>query len=95
MGKGVEEFAVEPGSDAMVSSAQPNGAANDRVEDGLNFGLRLADDSQDLAGRGLLVQRHGKIAIAFLKLREQPDILDGDHRLIGEGLEQGDLRVRE
>jgi hypothetical protein len=30
-----------------------------------------------------------------LQLREQAHVLDGDHRLVGEGLEQLDLRVAE
>ena len=30
----------------------------------------------------------------FLRLAEQPRVLDGDHGLIGEGAEGGDLRLR-
>ena len=48
----------------------------------------LADDAQDFARRRLLLQR-------FLEFLEQPHILDGDHRLIGEGFEQLDLRRGE
>ena len=39
---------------------------------------------QDLGGRGLLLER-------FLRLVEQAHVLDRDHRLVGEGLEQLDL----
>ena len=45
----------------------------------------LADDAQDLAGRGLLLQRLGEVAVACVELREQAHVLDGDHGLIGEG----------
>src|SRR5262245_24561614 len=33
--------------------------------------------------------------ILFLRFREQPHVLDGDHGLVGEGLEQSDLAVGE
>ena len=36
----------------------------------------------------------GKRTILLLQLGEQPHVLDGDHRLVGEGLEQLDLRRR-
>ena len=48
-----------------------------------------------VAGRGLLLQRLGQLAVARLHLLEQPHVLDGDHRLVGEGLEQLDLLVAE
>ena len=50
-----------------------------------------ADDAQDGAGRGLLFERLAEIAVARLDLLEQPHVLDGDHRLVGEGLGQFDL----
>ena len=50
---------------------------------------------QDLARRCLLFQRFSQIAIAFLQFLEQPHVLDGDHRLVGEGFEKRDLLVRE
>ena len=31
----------------------------------------------------------------LLQLVEQAHVLDGDHRLVGEGLEEGDLSLRE
>ena len=36
-----------------------------------------------------------QLAVARLHLLEQPRVLDGDHRLVGEGLEQLDLGVGE
>ena len=46
---------------------------------------------KNLTRRRLLLQRLGEIAVAFLQFLEQPHVLDGDHRLVGEGLEQRDL----
>jgi hypothetical protein len=37
----------------------------------------------------------GEGLILFLQLIEQPHVLDGDDRLVGEGLEQGDLPLRK
>ena len=45
--------------------------------------------------RRLLLQRFGDFTIALLQFFEQPDVLDGDHGLVGEGLEVADLRLRE
>ena len=43
---------------------------------------------KDFTGRSLLLQR-------FLEFLEQPHILDGDDRLIGEGFKELDLRRGE
>src|SRR5262249_54780983 len=53
------------------------------------------DDFQDFRGRGLLLQRLGKLACARLYFLEQTHVLDGDHRLVGEGSGQLDLFVGE
>jgi hypothetical protein len=37
----------------------------------------------------------GQGAIFLLRFREQPHVLDGDDRLVCEGLEEGDLLLRE
>ena len=49
---------------------------------------RAADHAQDLGRGRLLLER-------FLRLVEQPSVLDRDHRLVGEGLEQRELLVGE
>src|SRR5262249_42544252 len=66
-----------------------------RVENWMNVRRRLADDAQNVAGRGLFVECHGQLAIARLKFLEQPHILDGDDRLVGERFQQRDLAVRK
>ena len=54
----------------------------------LHVRRRTGDHLQDVGGRGLPLQR-------LLRLVEQPRILDGDHGLVGEGLQQLDvMRVK-
>src|SRR6516164_3869633 len=48
-----------------------------------------------IARCGLLLERFLEIARPGLHLLEQLDILDGDHRLVGEGLQQLDMLGRE
>jgi len=62
-----------------------------RAEDRLHVGGRLRDHAQDLAGCRLLIQRLGQVAVLGPKLREESGVLDRDHGLVGEGLEQPDL----
>src|SRR6266705_2013619 len=56
-------------------------ALQDLVEHRLRIGDRAADGAEDFAGSALLLER-------FPGLIEQSHVLDRDHRLIGEGLEQ-------
>ena len=44
---------------------------------------------------GLRVQRRGQLAVARLQLGQQARVLDRDHGLVGERLEQRDLVVGE
>jgi len=95
-------IALDPAERACGPSQQTTGAVHDRVEDRLDVRLRLADDTQDVAGRGLLLQslddlpvRLSQRAVLLLQLGEQAHILDGDDRLIREGLEERDLHLRK
>ena len=80
-----------------IATAHPGGILGDDVQDRLEIGRRARDDPQDLACRRLLLQRLGHLGVGLvrpvllLQLREQPHVLDGDHRLVGEGLQQLDL----
>jgi hypothetical protein len=60
----------------------------DLLEHGCAVGDRAADHAQHLRRRGLLLER-------FLGLVEEARVLDRDHGLVGEGLEQGDLARQE
>ena len=86
----------------LAKQSMPNLASQMRAgvrQHGLEHWLQLAgrarDDAQHLRGRGLLLQRLGKLARALLHLVEQPHVLDRDHRLVGERPHQLDLTIRE
>ena len=70
------------------------GAADARgvFQHGAKHRLQLASRAryhlQDLGGRGLLLERLAQLA-------QEPRVLDGDHCLIREGLQQADLLVSE
>src|SRR5439155_23162027 len=80
----VLQAAIEPEKRASDTIAKLNCLARYGVEYGFDIGRRTRHDAQDLRSRGLLLQR-------FAGLIEQAHILDRDHRLVGEGLEQRDL----
>ena len=71
-----------------VASHRRAALRRDRVEHRLNVGGRARDDAQDLARRRLLLER-------LVRLVEQPDVLDRDDRLSGEGLQERDLLLGE
>ena len=48
------------------------------------FRGRRGDDPQNLAGRRLLLQRFADLCGTRLHLLEQPNVLDGDHGLVGK-----------
>src|SRR5438046_5566037 len=89
------ELAVERVDIRRTGAAKLHGGRRDGVEYRLHIRLRLADYTQDLARGGLLLQGLGEVAIAGFQLFEQPYILDGDDRLIGEGLKERDLLIIE
>ena len=71
------------------------GALDDCLEHLLEIGRRGGDDAQHLGGGGLLLQRLAQFGVPPLQLGEQPGVLDGDDRLVGEALQQGDVSVSE
>ena len=74
--------------------AQPDRVLGQRLEDRLEIERGPADHLEQLAGRRLLLEGDPQLAVARLQLREEADVLDGDHGLVGEGLEQRDLASR-
>jgi hypothetical protein len=56
----MDQLAVEMEDGGDPSPAQPNRARGDCVEDRLDIGRRVRKDTQDLAGRGLLLQYLGQ-----------------------------------
>ena len=84
----MQQFAVETRRGSQARPAQHPSALGDRIEYGLHVGRRTADDLENLRRRRLPLQR----LPGFV---EQPRILDRDHRLVGEGLQQGDFLFRK
>ncbi len=83
-------------------SAHSGSVLGDSLHDRLEVGRRACNDPQDLSGDGLLLERlcHLRVClrertVLLLQLLEQPHVLDGDHRLVGEGPEEGDMALRE
>ena len=61
-------------------------AGGELAERGKLFGLH-----QPILRGAQFVERERKLVRALLDLIEQPDIFDGDHGLVGEGLQQLDM----
>ena len=75
----------------VINSANLCGALDDRVEHRLHVRRRAADDAEHLGRCRLMLQGFAQFCVALLEFLEQPHVLDGDHRLVGEGLKQLDL----
>ena len=95
MRREVDQLAVEPEDGAHTGLAQPAALCDDGLEHRLDVGRRLEMTRRISLGGGLLLERLGEVAVARLQLREEAHVLDGDHGLVGEGLEERDLAVRE
>src|SRR5262245_29944994 len=79
----------------VINSTNPGGALNDGVEYGLHVSRRTADDAEHFGRRRLMLQSFPQFCVALLDLLEQPDILDGDHGLIGKSFKESNLFFRE
>ena len=77
-----------------VRGRQLAGAGDHRLEDRVEV-ERRADRLADRAQRLELLDRPREIPGARFQLLEEAHVLDGDHRLGGEGLQELDLLVRE
>src|SRR5262249_33961224 len=82
------QLTIEADERAKNSVTQLRGLVDDRVKDGLDVRRRAGDRLEDRA-------RRDQVTIACLQLLEQPDILDGDDRLVGECLKERNLRIGE
>jgi hypothetical protein len=90
-----QPLAVPPPDLSVGGAAVAGRALHHRVQHRPEIGGRAADHAQDLGGGGLLGEGVGQLPVAGLELGEEAGILDGDDRLVREGLEQGDLLVGE
>src|SRR5262249_44593506 len=65
------------------------------IEDRLHVGRRAADDTEHLGCCRLMLQRLVQFSVALLDLLEQPNILDGNDRLVRKGFQKFNLSIRE
>ena len=78
---------IVPPHPCSPRAEEPQGAVRDRLEHRLRVRLRLADGAQDVRGGRLPLQRLAEVLVAPLQLGQEPRVLDGDDRLVGERLE--------
>src|SRR5712692_6932145 len=90
-----EDLAIEPPNGSLPGGAEPCRVLNQRLQDRVKIEGRAANHLEDFARRRLLVQRLREVAVSPLEFREQTHVLDGDDRLISEGLQQFDLPIAE
>src|SRR5262249_47862000 len=80
---------------AKSGLAYAHGSLQHSCEYWLKIAGRAADNLQHLRCCSLLLQRLGELPRALLLDFEQSGVLDGDHRLVSEGLDQLDLLLGE
>ena len=90
-----EDLALQPVRHDVVGAAQAGGALGHHVHHGPQIGRRAGDDAQYLCHRRLLLQRLRQLDVPRLELGEQAHVLDRDHRLVGERLDELDVSRRE
>ena len=95
MGLKQQVVAVLQGYKGVVRLAKLAGAFDNCIEHWFDICRRGGDHTKDIAASGLMGQRLREVARLRLHLVEQADIADGDHGLVGEGLQQSDLLVGE
>ena len=77
-----------------IHASELRRASDDRGQHGLQV-ERRADRLADVAQRSQFIHRLRQIAGAHLQFLEQPNVLDRDHGLVRERLQQGDQLVWE
>src|SRR5580704_3550017 len=90
-----EKLAIEQKQAPERRATQRVRLVQNRLEYGAEITGRRVDHAQHLGGRGLLLQRLAKVAVARFQFAEQPDVFDGDGGLVGEGLKKLNLRGAE
>src|SRR5262245_40610393 len=70
-------------------------ALDDGVQNRLHVRGRAADNAQHFGCRRLMLQRLAQFRVTLLQFLEQTHVLDGDHGLISERLEQRYLFIGE
>ena len=77
---------------SVICITQPRGPLCNSIEHRLELSWRTGDDSHFARGR-LLLQGFREVPVADLQFLEQPNVLDSNDGLIGEGFEKGYLLI--
>src|SRR5690349_19857594 len=88
-------IAVSPENDSTPGGAQPCRILDQAIQHWLQVERRAAHDLQHLGSRRLLIEGNREVTVPHLQFLEQAHILDGYDRLVGEGLQERDLFIRE
>src|SRR4030095_8432526 len=75
----------------IINPTNPGRAFDNGVEHRLHVRRRPTDDAEHFRGCRLMCQRLTQLCVALLDFFEQPDVFDGDDRLIGEGFDESDF----
>src|SRR5262249_48801033 len=81
--------------DSHLRFTQPCGRLDKCIQHGLQIESRATDHLEHVGGGGLPLKGFAQLLGARLHLVEQPDILNCDHRLVGEGRDKIDLLLGE
>ena len=87
----LQQLAIEAIHIRPVGAAQPDRFSATVSNTGSEIERRAADDVEHVGGGGLLLQRIAQLVGALLLGLEQPHVLDGDHRLVGESRQKRDV----
>ena len=77
----------------IINPTNPRSTLDDGVEDRLHVRRRAADDAEHLGRCRLMLQGLAQFSVALAEFLEQAHVLNGDHRLVGEGFEKRDLLI--
>jgi hypothetical protein len=86
---------LKPQDETDVRATEPGSVFDKSFEQRLEIECRTAYDFEHFTGCRLLFQGFREVAVAFLEFFEQPHVLDSNHGLIGEGLDQLNLPLRK
>src|SRR5688572_6308498 len=72
----------------VINSTNLSSARHNRIEHRLHISRRAADDAEHFGSRCLMLQGLAQFRVALLDLLKQPDVFDGDGRLVSKCPEQ-------
>src|SRR5262245_44080006 len=90
-----EAVTVKAENDASRCTTDTRSSLGNNIQHRLEIRRLAGDHAKNLTRCRLLLQGFGEIAITRLQFLKQPDVLDGDHGLGGEGFKQFYLFFRE